>query len=65
MFGMNVSFRSKLYSALENKVIKIIVLIYLLKAYSPVNHTGSPQGFSQVQILRKLNTMQNMHIIQT
>ena len=26
-------------------------LFYLLKAYSPINHTGSPQGFSQVQIL--------------
>ena len=29
-------------------------IIYLLKANSPVNHTGSPQGFSQVQISHKL-----------
>ena len=39
------------------------LLIYLLKAYSPVNHTGSPQGFSQVQIKHKLNTTQNMDTI--
>ena len=26
---------------------------YLLKAYIPINRTGSPQGFSQVQILHK------------
>ena len=26
-------------------------LIYLLKTYSPINRTGSPQGFSPVQIL--------------
>ena len=26
-------------------------LYLLLKAYSPVNRTGSPQGFSQIQIL--------------
>ena len=38
------------------------LLIYLLKAYNPVNRTGSPQGFSQVQISHKLNTIQNMHI---
>ena len=37
---------------------------YLLKAYSPVNRTGSPQGFSLNQILQKLNTVQNMHISQ-
>ena len=36
--------------------------IYLSMAYSPVNHTGSPQGFSQVPISHKLNTLQNMHI---
>ena len=35
---------------------------YLLKACSPVSRTGSPQGFSQVQISHKLNTIQNMHI---
>ena len=29
--------------------------IYLLKAYSPVNRTGSPQGLSQIQILYKLH----------
>ena len=27
---------------------------YLLKAYGPVNHTGSPQGFSLNQILHML-----------
>ena len=37
------------------------LIIYLLRAYSPVNHTGS----SQVQISHKLNTMQNMHITYT
>ena len=26
----------------------LYVFIYLLKAYSPVNRTGSTQGFSQV-----------------
>ena len=36
---------------------------YLLKAYSPVNRTGSPQGCPQVQISHKLNTIQNMHIL--
>ena len=43
----------------------LVPFIYLLKSYSPVNHTGSPQGFSQVQIPHKLNTIQNMHIIYT
>ena len=33
-------------------------VIYLLKAYSPVNRTWSPEGFSQVQISHKLNRMQ-------
>ena len=42
----------------------IYLFIYLLKAYSPVSRTGSPQGFSQDQILHKLNTIQNMHSIQ-
>ena len=28
----------------------IYLCIYLLLAYSPVNRSGSPQGFSQVQI---------------
>ena len=32
-----------------------------LYCYSPVNRTGSLQGFSQVQISHKLNTIQNMH----
>ena len=41
------------------------LFIYLLKAYSPVNRTGSPEDFSQVQILQKLNTIQNVHILQT
>ena len=38
---------------------------YLLKAFRPVDRTGSPRGFSLYQILHKLNTMQNMHILQT
>ena len=29
------------------------LFIYLLKSYSPVNCTGSPQGFSQVHISNK------------
>ena len=29
----------------------------MLMAYSPVNRTGSPQGFSQGQISHKLNTI--------
>ena len=33
--------------------------------YSPVNRTGSPQGFSLNQILHKSKTIQNMHILQT
>ena len=33
---------------------------YLLKAYSPINRTGSPQGFSLDQLLHKLNTIQNL-----
>ena len=41
------------------------LFIYLLKTYSPVNRTGSPQGFSLNQILQKLNTLQSMHILQT
>ena len=38
----------------ENNVMltKVIyVFLYLLKAYSPVNRTGSPRGFLQVQIV--------------
>ena len=38
------------------------LFIYLLMAYGPVNRSGSPQGFSRVQISHKLNTIQNMHI---
>ena len=38
---------------------------HLLKAYSTVKRTGSPRGFSLNQKLRKLNTIQNMHILQT
>ena len=34
-----------------------------LKVYSPVNRTGSPQGFSQIKISHKLNTIQNVHVI--
>ena len=37
----------------------------LILSYSPINRTGSPQGFSQVQISYKLNTLQNMHITET
>ena len=53
---------------LETDRLFIYLLIYLfiylfIKAYSPVNRTGSPQGFSQVQILHKLNKKAiNMHV---
>ena len=33
---------------LEGYYLYIYLFIYLLKAYSAVNRTGSPQGFSQV-----------------
>ena len=36
------------------------VIMYLLGAYSPVNLTGSPQGFALNQILHKWKTIQNM-----
>ena len=39
------------------------LFIYLLNAYSLVSRTGSPQGFSQIQISHKMNTIQNMHSI--
>ena len=48
------------YSTSVKKTVGIS--IYLLKAHNPVNRTGSPQGFSQVQSSHKLNTIQNMHI---
>ena len=38
----------------------IYLLIDWLKAYSSVNRTGSPQGFSLNQIFHKLNTIQNI-----
>ena len=38
----------------------IYLFIYFVKAYSLVNHTGSPQGFSLKQILQKSNTMQHI-----
>ena len=39
------------------------LFIYLLNTYSPVNRTGSPQGFSQVHIKHKLNTITIQNII--
>ena len=45
--------------------ICLYIYIYLLKAYSLVNRTESPQGFSPNPVLQKLNTIQKMHIIQT
>ena len=42
-----------------------VTFIYLLKSYSLINRTGSPQGFSLNGILQKLNTIQKMHILQT
>ena len=36
------------------------LFIYLLKAYSPINRTQSPQGFSQAQISHKLNTTRTL-----
>ena len=41
----------------------IYLFIDLLKAYRPVNRTGSPQGFSQVQISHKLNTIQDYTLL--
>ena len=38
---------------------------YLLKAYSPVNHTGSPQGFSQVHVLHKSKYKYDKHLTNT
>ena len=35
--------------------------LFIEGLYSPVNRTWSPQGFSQVQMSHKLNTIQNMH----
>ena len=46
--------------------LSIYWCIYWLKVdISPVNRTGSPQGFSLDQVLHKLITIQNMHILQT
>ena len=36
---------------------RIYYYYYLLKAHSPVDRTGSPQGFSQVQMLHKFHTI--------
>ena len=38
--------------------LELLLLLFIeVKAYtSPVNRTGSPRGFSQVQISHKLNT---------
>ena len=44
---------------LKKKKIDSLLILF----YSPANRTGSPQGFSQVQISHKLNTIQNIHII--
>ena len=44
------------------------LFMYLLKAYSPVYRTGSPQGCSLVQISHKLDHLEynkNMHTTQT
>ena len=41
----------------QNYTIIILFIYYLLKVYSPVNHTGSPQSFSLLQIL-----VHNSHI---
>ena len=44
-------------------IMKIYVPIYLFVfLLKQVNRTGSPQGFLQVQIYHKLNTIQNMHM---
>ena len=32
----------------HKKTISLVEVIDLLKVYSPVNHAGSPQGFSQI-----------------
>ena len=48
---------------LQTEVLLFIIKLKgLLYYYSPVNHTGSPQGFSQFQVSHKMNTIENMHI---
>ena len=54
------SFSARQSTALS--LVEPVIIYYLLTAYSPVSRTGSPQVFSQVQILHKLNTIQNMHV---
>ena len=49
--------RSTTYNQHIDSTLAIYWLIDLLKAYSPVDRTGAPQGFSQVQISHKLNTI--------
>ena len=41
------------HSARQQHRLGIYLFIYYLKAYSPVNRTGSPRGFSLVQVLQK------------
>ena len=43
----------------RRRITIIIIIIYLLKAFSSVNRTGSPRGYSQVQILHKSHTTKN------
>ena len=38
------------------------LFIYLLKAYSPVNYTGLPRGFSLGLILHESHTIQNTNV---
>ena len=62
---IQILYLTKLWSLPDMTFVVDWAFIYLLKAYSPVNRSGSPQGFSLNQILHKLNTMQNMDILQT
>ena len=65
-YCINVAKIIRMILPMENQTThEVHLFIYLLKAYSLVNRTGSPQGFSQVQISHKLNTIQNMHITYT
>ena len=60
--NINKSIRTT-HKTLSRSTIKNNFFLSFLKAYyySPVNCTGSPQGFSQVKISHKF-TIENMHI---
>ena len=42
-----------------NPLVSYVFIYWRLILYSPVNHTGSPQGFSLNQILQQLSAIQH------